>query len=522
MKKALIYIFGIVFICFAISACEDDDSQETFVSTSDLALETFSTVVANDTIGTVFGTSNMGSVTFNIISQTPSGAFSIDDLGNLIVVDAAAFSTAGDSDITAEVGVNNGDVQKTATIVVTVLTCPEITPFTGNTIFTSSFSDTANVVGTAKTGNTCAVVYTGIDPLFTFLDCDTETSLIIVLSPSQEDPTVGALTINKQAYGCSDADNGFKVEGTGEYDVTSGLFTFDYTLLLNGDEWDSGSVTVSNEDDADTDGDGISNGDEIANGTDEQDPCDPEQNEGYDGFDVDNFTWADADCDGDSITNGDEVADGTDPYKAEVFVGDTDGDGIDDADEVANGSDRNNPCDPTQPMDYDGFDETNAIWAAADCDGDSILNGDEVTNGTDPYTADGSSCTNTADTSIWQGNLTVMDAGDPSSTDTATGLASCGTLELTGDWPVSFYCDAGLLPVNNVVFTPSGANDGTGTVSVERQAFEPCVDGIPYEIEGTGTYDENTGLISIDWALYDVEFDPDNPDFESTTEIVPE
>ncbi|WP_303316522.1 hypothetical protein Q4Q34_06865 [Flavivirga abyssicola] len=517
MKKLLIYIFSSLLFAVIITSCVDDDADPTIVSTSDLTLEAFSSVIVNDTIGTVFGTSNAGSVNFSILNQTPSGTLKIDENGNLIIADAAPF-TAGNSTINAEVVVSKENTQKVANIEVIILTCPEITPFVGtDLIFTSSFSDVSFVEGEAQTGNTCAVVYTGTDPLFTFLDCDTETSITVLLSPSVDDPTIGTLNIKRQAYGCSDTDNGFEVEGEGEYDVDAKLFTFDYTLYLNGTEWDTGSAIVSNESDGDNDGDGITNGDERDNGSDEEDPCDPQQPVGYTGYDPDNFVWGDADCDGDGQLNFDEFENGTDPYEFSAGPIDTDGDGVSDDDEILNGTDENDPCDPAQSSGYTGYDNTNAIWLAADCDSDGIINDDEDFDGTDPYTADGS-CTNNADTLLWEGNLVSED--DLATTSTAVGTSGCGTLDLTGDWVPVLSC-ASDLPNSRITFTPDVSDDGTGTVALERQTYTPC-DGIAYEIEGSGTYDENQSLIIINWKVFDIDFSTTDPEIEGTTEIKPE
>ena len=485
MKNILIYLFSILFLIVLIPSCNEDDSQPTYISTADLTLETFSSVVVNDTIGTVFGTSNKGSVFFSILSQSPKGAIKIDTKGNLIVADVTAFNSVDNSVITAEIAIGKEEVQKTATVTIDILSCPNVDPFIGtNIIFTSSFSDTAMVTGEMQTGNTCSIVYTGIDPLFTFLDCDQETNLTILLSPSKEDPTIGNLTMKKQAYGCSKDESNFTVDGEGTYNVANNEFIFNYTLYNNSDEWDAGTVTVTNESTSDTDGDGIANGEERTNGTDENDPCDPVQTAGYIGYDADNLIWMDADCDGDGIVNGDEYNNGTDPYFGNV---DTDGDGINDLDEQANGTDENNPCSPAQSPGYKGYNALNNIWSAADCDGDGVTNGEEVTNETDPYLDNNTSCSNNADTSIWNGNLVSKDDFDTDGT--AVGVSECGILNLTGDWVPSFSCGSDM-PTSQLTFTPSSANDGTGNVTIVRQTYTPC-DGIPYEIEATGTYDEN-------------------------------
>ncbi|NKI32919.1 LamG-like jellyroll fold domain-containing protein [Croceivirga thetidis] len=150
--------------------------------------------------------------------------------------------------------------------------------------------------------------------------------------------------------------------------------------VLNGDEVENGTDPYATSDD--TDGDGIDDDNEIENGTDENNPCDPIQTTGYNGFDSANVIWQAADCDGDGVSNGSEFNNGTDPY---LVSEDTDGDGIDDDNEIQNGTDENDPCSPFQDPGYSDFDSNNAIWSAADCDGDGVSNGDEFTNGTDPY-----------------------------------------------------------------------------------------------------------------------------------------
>jgi hypothetical protein len=77
-------------------------------------------------------------------------------------------------------------------------------------------------------------------------------------------------------------------------------------------------LSCSSDDDQitqiDTDGDGIFDHIEIENGTDKNNACDPQQNEGYTGYDTTNTIWKNSNCDDDSVLNGDEVTNGTDPY----------------------------------------------------------------------------------------------------------------------------------------------------------------------------------------------------------------
>jgi len=135
----------------------------------------------------------------------------------------------------------------------------------------------------------------------------------------------------------------------------------------------------------DTDGDGINDDTETNNGTDLTDPCDPVQVAGYTGYNAGNALWAVADCDGDGVSNEEEDTNGTDPYQVS---NDIDGDGVDDDNEVNNGTDTADPCDPVQVTGYTGFNDDNAIWAAADCDDDGLTNGEEFMLGTEIYVAD--------------------------------------------------------------------------------------------------------------------------------------
>jgi len=136
----------------------------------------------------------------------------------------------------------------------------------------------------------------------------------------------------------------------------------------------------------DTDGDGIFDEQETLNGTNKNNPCDPKQNSGYTGFNADNTTWLAADCDTDGITNAQELTDNTDPFVDETK--DTDGDGMSDFQEVANGTDKDDPCDPAQDENYEGYNALSTAWSNSDCDSDGVNNGDELTNSTNPYVDD--------------------------------------------------------------------------------------------------------------------------------------
>lgn len=131
---------------------------------------------------------------------------------------------------------------------------------------------------------------------------------------------------------------------------------------------------------SDCDGDGIANGLEHTNGTDPYNPCSPLPVSTSTNYNPSNSIWATADCDSDGISNGQEITLGTNPYS-----NDTDGDGALDGVEVSNGTNPLDPCNPVRNIGYTGYVNTNTIWQNSDCDGDGIINGNEYTSGTDPY-----------------------------------------------------------------------------------------------------------------------------------------
>jgi len=141
----------------------------------------------------------------------------------------------------------------------------------------------------------------------------------------------------------------------------------------------------------DTDGDGVSDGQEALDGTDPNNPCDfilANQDTTIIGA-----GWLNADCDNDGLTNNEELTGIDDPLTPDTPNGnitdplnpDSDGDGVLDGTEGTDGTDSNNPCDfvlANQTVVPD------AAWLAADCDGDGLTNGDELAIGTDPLNPD--------------------------------------------------------------------------------------------------------------------------------------
>ncbi len=100
-----------------------------------------------------------------------------------------------------------------------------------------------------------------------------------------------------------------------------------------------------------------------------------------------------------------------------------------------------------------------------------------------------------ANTSIWFGNVTVDDVGF--SSDVGTGSAdsegTCNILVVSGNFigataPVTF------------VLTPSAPGATEGSIVAERQLYDCCAPA--YEYEASGTYDETTGIIEVDYSFY--------------------
>jgi len=111
---------------------------------------------------------------------------------------------------------------------------------------------------------------------------------------------------------CDPAQN----SGYSGFDATNSIWLAsdcDLDGITNGDEI-SASTDPYVDEITDSDGDGIVNSAEILAGTNKDDPCDPQQNAGYTGYNASNTLWSMSDCDADGITNGLELSNATDPY----------------------------------------------------------------------------------------------------------------------------------------------------------------------------------------------------------------
>lgn len=221
----------------------------------------------------------------------------------------------------------------------------------------------------------------------------------------------------------------------------------------------------------DTDGDGILDGTEIDGTSNPLDACDPDAG-----------ALSTNDCDNDGLNNAGEELAGTDNTNP-----DTDNDGFNDGNEVTNGTDPLNACDPvssgigTDDCDLDGLTNDEEILAGTDpnnpdTDADTIEDGEEITNGTNP-----------------------LDPCDPSIS--AVGTADCDGDNLDNDGEILAGTD------NN---NPDTDNDGFIDGDEVLNGSNP-LDACSPDAGAVGTSDcDNDGLINEEETFYGT--DPANED----------
>ncbi len=115
------FIIAIVTLHLLISCNKDDNNLVIEVITEDFVTTIDENPMPLLELGTVIGSSNNGEVSFEIESQNPQGAFSIDRQSGLItVLDATAFDFEINTTITGIVRVSNEDAFANSNILINI------------------------------------------------------------------------------------------------------------------------------------------------------------------------------------------------------------------------------------------------------------------------------------------------------------------------------------------------------------------------------------------------------------------
>ena len=114
--KRLLFSTAIILLAASLSCKKEDPIT---VTTADFTTTLDENPANGTAIGTVTGSTNRGSVTFSISTQTPAGAMAIDGTtGELTVADASHFDFETNPTITASVTVANGTVSETSGVTI--------------------------------------------------------------------------------------------------------------------------------------------------------------------------------------------------------------------------------------------------------------------------------------------------------------------------------------------------------------------------------------------------------------------
>lgn len=134
-------IFFALILLTALSCSKDDDGNDEViitVSTTDFNVTIDENPLSGQTLGTVQGTTNSGSVSFSVVSQTPNSAFAVDaTTGELTVDNEMLYDFETNPTLTGVVKVANGNVSENSAITITLNDIVEGNTFTGNIILTT-------------------------------------------------------------------------------------------------------------------------------------------------------------------------------------------------------------------------------------------------------------------------------------------------------------------------------------------------------------------------------------------------
>ncbi|WP_350292235.1 gliding motility-associated C-terminal domain-containing protein [uncultured Croceitalea sp.] len=359
-----------------------------------------------------------GSTITDLGTGTAAGTISIDQATGELTYTAIA--AEDDSTVTVIYEVCNGTVCDTATVFISIPTCVD--------------TDGDNI-------------------------CDVD-------DPAPADPCIPRSDPNWQPVGTSDCDN----DGLTYAEETTGVDDPSTPADPNGN--------LTDPDNIDSDGDGISDGQEALDGTDPNDSCSS----------LGGTPLGTADCDNDGLTNDEETILGTDPENP-----DTDGDGINDGQEAN--------VDGSDPLD-DCNSNGGTPLGTSDCDNDGLTNADETTAGTDPNNPDSDG------DGINDGQEVNVDGTDPlddcdSVGGTPLGASDCDNDGLTNDQESALGTNPDIADTDG-----DGIDDGQEVLTDNTDPNDSCdsIGGTP-----TGASDcDNDGLTNDEET--NAGTDPNNPD----------
>lgn len=245
-------IISIILLVVCFVSCDDSNElKDVTLSTEDFSIQAPVVVRKLDTLGFLKGTSNAGEVSFSLLSQSPDNSVKLGlRFGEIIVETPENFNIEGTDQISLEVEVKKEDLTEISNI--TIL---------------RNLND--------PDGD-------GVENEF------------------DSEPNNPCLPVQDQNY-----------KGFNPFNLIWAAADCDEDGISNGDEASNGTNPYLNESlIGDADGDGVR--DDLD--PEPNDPCLPEQFQGYQDFNPTNEIWAAADCDGDGVSNGDEVANGDSPY----------------------------------------------------------------------------------------------------------------------------------------------------------------------------------------------------------------
>ena len=137
--------FGLVLFIVSCSADSDsdsdsdadNDSNQELVTVSDFLFTMDENPENGQVIGAIDASTNKGVLSYSLSNQQPNGALSIDSRsGAMIVANSTFFDYETRQSVTAIITVTNGNVSKSADVVITLTDVYEPIVFDGDVVFT--------------------------------------------------------------------------------------------------------------------------------------------------------------------------------------------------------------------------------------------------------------------------------------------------------------------------------------------------------------------------------------------------